>query len=65
MRKQQQKSKNSHKEQRNKSVSEDYPGRADKVDYIMKTFEKLDNNELTELVEIIKKLEDKQMQLFV
>lgn len=61
MRKQQQKSKNSHKEQRNKSVSGDYPGRADKVDYIMKTFEKLDDNELTELVEIIKKLENKQM----
>ena len=35
MRKQQQKSKNSHKEQRNKSVSGDYPERADKVGYIM------------------------------
>lgn len=52
---------NNKKESRNKSVSGDYPGRADKVDYIMKTFEKLDNNELTELVEIIKKLEDKQL----
>lgn len=62
MRKQQQKSKNSHKEQkRNKSVSGDYPERADKVSYIMEIFEKLDDNELTELVEIIKKLEDKQL----
>lgn len=61
MRKQQQKSKNSHKEQRNKSVSGDYLEQADKVGYIMEIFEKLDDNELTELVEIIKKLEDKQL----
>lgn len=60
MRKQQQKS-NNRKEQRNKSVSGDYPERADKVGYIMEIFEKLDDNELTELVEIIKKLEDKQL----
>ena len=61
MRKQQQKSKNSHKEQRNKSVSGDYPERTGKVGYIMEIFEKLDDSELTELVEIIKKLEDKQL----
>ena len=61
MRKQQQKSNNNRKEQRNKSVSGDYPERADKVSYIIKIFEKLDDNELTELVEIIKKLEDKQL----
>ena len=61
MRKQQQKSNNNRKEQRNISVSGDYPERADKVSYIMEIFEKLDDNELTELVEIIKKLEDKQL----
>ena len=61
MRKQQQKSNNNRKEQRNKSVSGDDPERADKVGYIMEIFEKLDDNELTELVEIIKKLEDKQL----
>ncbi len=62
MRKQQQKSKNSHKEQRNKSVSGDYPtdtARGRMLEEINRLFDRLTTEELKAVVETIKKLQDR------
>lgn len=60
MRKQQQKSKNS-QEQRNKSVSGDYPtdtARGRMLEEINRLFDRLTTEELKAVVETIKKLQD-------